>query len=88
MVGDFTFALGEALGCEFDSKRIITEEKAKEEAYKNVLPRVMIDGPFGSASEDYHKFEVVMLVGAGIGVTPFASILKVRLSMLRTLRRA
>ncbi|CAG8655794.1 3284_t:CDS:2, partial [Gigaspora rosea] len=41
-----------------------------------VLPRVMIDGPFGSASEDVFKFEVAMLVGAGIGVTPFASILK------------
>jgi NADPH oxidase 2 len=36
----------------------------------------MIDGPFGSASEDFQKYEVAMLVGAGIGVTPFASILK------------
>jgi predicted ferric reductase len=36
----------------------------------------MIDGPFGSASEDFQKYEVVILVGAGIGVTPFASILK------------
>ncbi|CAG8718240.1 3648_t:CDS:2, partial [Ambispora leptoticha] len=43
---------------------------------KKVLPRVMIDGPFGSASEDVFKFEIAMLVGAGIGVTPFASILK------------
>jgi len=41
-----------------------------------VLPRVMVDGPFGSASEDFLKFETVLLVGAGIGVTPFASILK------------
>lgn len=37
---------------------------------------VMIDGPFGSASEDFQKYEAVILVGAGIGVTPFASILK------------
>jgi hypothetical protein len=36
----------------------------------------MIDGPFGSASEDFQKYEVAVLVGAGIGVTPFASILK------------
>lgn len=41
-----------------------------------VLPRVMIDGPFGSASEDVFDFETVILVGGGIGVTPFASILK------------
>ena len=35
-----------------------------------------IDGPFGSASEDVFQYEVSVLVGAGIGVTPFASILK------------
>lgn len=35
-----------------------------------------IDGPFGTASEDVFRYDVVMLVGAGIGVTPFASILK------------
>lgn len=38
--------------------------------------RVAVDGPFGTASEDVFRYEVVMLVGAGIGVTPFASILK------------
>lgn len=38
--------------------------------------RLAIDGPFGTASEDVFRYEVVMLVGAGIGVTPFASILK------------
>ena len=43
---------------------------------RKVLPRVYIDGPFGSASEDVFKYEVAVLVGAGIGVTPFASILK------------
>ena len=37
------------------------------------LPRVMIDGPFGSASEDFLNFETVLLIGAGIGVTPYAS---------------
>jgi hypothetical protein len=38
--------------------------------------RIAVDGPFGTASEDVFSYEVVMLVGAGIGVTPFASILK------------
>ena len=41
-----------------------------------VCVRIAIDGPFGTASEDVFRYEVVMLVGAGIGVTPFASILK------------
>lgn len=38
--------------------------------------RMGVDGPFGTASEDVFDYEVSMLVGAGIGVTPFASILK------------
>uniref|UniRef100_A0A8C2WLY8 NADPH oxidase 1 n=1 Tax=Cyclopterus lumpus TaxID=8103 RepID=A0A8C2WLY8_CYCLU len=39
-------------------------------------PKMGVDGPFGTASEDVFEYEVSMLVGAGIGVTPFASILK------------
>ncbi|XP_033919621.1 NADPH oxidase 1 isoform X2 [Melopsittacus undulatus] len=39
------------------------------------MPRIKVDGPFGTASEDVFQYEVAMLVGAGIGVTPFASIL-------------
>ncbi|KAJ8519114.1 hypothetical protein ONZ45_g3935 [Pleurotus djamor] len=82
VVGDFTKALSKAVGCDFDSK-----DKDKAAGGKVVgtntnppinrtLPRVMVDGPFGSASEDFLKYETVLLVGAGIGVTPFASILK------------
>jgi len=40
------------------------------------LPTVRIDGPFGAPAEDVFNVEVAVLVGAGIGVTPFASILK------------
>jgi NADPH oxidase 1 len=40
------------------------------------LPVVRIDGPYGAPAEDVFKSEVAVLVGAGIGVTPFASILK------------
>lgn len=40
------------------------------------LPAVRIDGPFGAPAEDVFKCEVAILIGAGIGVTPFASILK------------
>lgn len=39
-------------------------------------PILRIDGPFGAASEDVFKFKNVLLCGGGIGVTPFASILK------------
>jgi NADPH oxidase len=40
------------------------------------LPTVRIDGPFGAPAEDVFNCEVAVLIGAGIGVTPFASILK------------
>ncbi|KAH6917490.1 NADPH oxidase isoform 1 [Coprinopsis sp. MPI-PUGE-AT-0042] len=40
------------------------------------LPSVRIDGPYGAPAEDVFKSEVAVLIGAGIGVTPFASILK------------
>uniref|UniRef100_A0ACB8FXE3 NADPH oxidase 1 n=1 Tax=Sphaerodactylus townsendi TaxID=933632 RepID=A0ACB8FXE3_9SAUR len=46
------------------------------EQQKPKTPRIKVDGPFGTASEDVFQYEVAMLVGAGIGVTPFASVLK------------
>nr|XP_021551450.1 dual oxidase 2 [Neomonachus schauinslandi] len=39
-------------------------------------PKLYLDGPFGEGHQEWHKFEVSVLVGGGIGVTPFASILK------------
>jgi NADPH oxidase len=40
------------------------------------LPRIMIDGSYGSPCQDVFKYQAAVLIGAGIGVTPFASILK------------
>lgn len=81
--GDFTTAFAKALGCDFSKKERGGEKDKKGDAsmvipppLNRTLPRVMVDGPFGSASEDFFKYETVLLVGAGIGVTPFASILK------------
>uniref|UniRef100_A0A8C2VLB6 NAD(P)H oxidase (H2O2-forming) n=1 Tax=Chinchilla lanigera TaxID=34839 RepID=A0A8C2VLB6_CHILA len=39
-------------------------------------PKLYLDGPFGEGHQEWHRFEVSVLVGGGIGVTPFASILK------------
>ncbi|KAE9369246.1 hypothetical protein N431DRAFT_442928 [Stipitochalara longipes BDJ] len=90
MQGDFTKAVGRVLGCELDrpkgdkkdASQVVSVNKngpgadSVDPAIRRVLPRVYIDGPFGSASEDVFKYEIAVLVGAGIGVTPFASILK------------
>ncbi|KAK9997755.1 hypothetical protein SO802_022441 [Lithocarpus litseifolius] len=40
------------------------------------VPRVLIDGPYGAPAQDYKQYEVVLLVGLGIGATPMISIMK------------
>ncbi|KAG9489487.1 hypothetical protein GDO78_005456 [Eleutherodactylus coqui] len=40
------------------------------------FPKLFLDGPFGEGHQEWNNFEVSVLVGGGIGVTPFASILK------------
>ena len=35
-----------------------------------------MDGPYGAPAQDYREYEVVLLVGLGIGATPMISILK------------
>lgn len=80
VAGDWTTAFSKALGCNFDKKgkgdKGDTKGTAVAPPVNRPLPRVMVDGPFGSASEDFLNYEAVLLVGGGIGVTPFASILK------------
>jgi NADPH oxidase len=39
-------------------------------------PTIRVDGPYGAPAEDVWENEVAVMVGAGIGVTPWASILK------------
>ncbi|XP_058102675.1 respiratory burst oxidase homolog protein C-like [Magnolia sinica] len=41
-----------------------------------IFPKVLIDGPYGAPAQDYKKYDVVLLVGLGIGATPFISIVK------------
>jgi len=47
-----------------------------EEEGRIALPKVRIDGPYGTASGDVFMYSHVILVGGGIGVTPFVSVLK------------
>lgn len=89
-VGDFTRTLGKTLGCIFEPSgrkggsgktAVVSIEKEAKAAdvdprIRKIMPRIYIDGPFGSASEDVFNYEVAILAGAGVGVTPFAAILK------------
>jgi len=42
-----------------------------------------VDGPYGAPAQDYQNFDVLLLIGLGIGATPFISILKDLLSDTR-----
>ena len=39
-------------------------------------PIIRVDGPFGAPAEHVYDYPYIMLIAAGIGVTPYASILK------------
>lgn len=82
-VGDFTRALGERLGATPSLTASLTE-KGKSDDFVDItqvrsstgLPLVRIDGPYGAPAQDVFSCDVAILIGAGIGVTPFSSILK------------
>ncbi|XP_048324801.2 respiratory burst oxidase homolog protein B [Ziziphus jujuba] len=40
------------------------------------MPKLLIDGPYGAPAQDYKEYEVLLLVGLGIGATPLISIVK------------
>ncbi|KAJ1380897.1 Riboflavin synthase-like beta-barrel [Sesbania bispinosa] len=42
----------------------------------DMMPKLLIDGPYGAPAQDYKNYEVILLVGLGIGATPLISILK------------
>ncbi|XP_058880726.1 NADPH oxidase 3-like [Acipenser ruthenus] len=65
VVGDWTGAL---------QKTCVTEGEGGK--MSTALPRIAVDGPFGSPSSDVFRYGVSVCIAAGIGVTPFASVLK------------
>ena len=87
---DFTNSLAASIGCEFEPQEEITgvlmskvigiDQKAPildvDPTIRRPLPAVFIDGPFGGAWEDIFEYEIAVLIGAGTGIMPFASILK------------
>ncbi|KAI4172004.1 MAG: hypothetical protein LQ343_003913 [Gyalolechia ehrenbergii] len=80
-VGDWTRDLGDALGCgPAQSKELDTLDPSGvyEIALQNhqSMPAIRIDGPYGAPAEDVFDNEIAVLIGTGIGITPWASILK------------
>ena len=71
-VGDWTSKVHDLLGnIEYnESKRKITETPT----FDNLV--VKIDGPMGASSQGFSDYPILILVAAGIGVTPMISVLK------------
>ncbi|XP_070567414.1 cytochrome b-245 heavy chain-like isoform X2 [Ptychodera flava] len=65
LVGDWTQALSKV--CKADEIEFQVASK---------MPSLGIDGPFGTSSTDIFRYSVGVCVAAGIGATPFASVLK------------
>jgi NADPH oxidase len=79
-VGDFTRALGDALGAGGAQAKLFEDnpQGMYEVALQNgqEMPTLRIDGPYGAPAEDVFNNEIAVLIGTGIGVTPWAAILK------------
>ncbi|KNE58892.1 hypothetical protein AMAG_04430 [Allomyces macrogynus ATCC 38327] len=75
VVGDWTRSVAQACGVSFTDDDWTAPAVVGQAAVAQ-LPEIMMDGPYGAAAEDWMRYDVVLLVGAGIGVTPYASILK------------
>lgn len=80
-LGDFTCALADAVGAGPAQAQFYDEldpmgmyEIALDAGQK--MPEIKIDGPYGAPAEDVFENEIAVLVGTGIGVTPWASVLK------------
>lgn len=62
-VGDWTEAVAERFRTAMDQNSA-------------AFPSLSVDGPFGSPAEESFGYEANVLIGAGIGVTPFVSVMR------------
>ncbi|KAF9164776.1 hypothetical protein DFQ26_001010 [Actinomortierella ambigua] len=87
IVGDWTTAFTKLLGCSFDDERQYWIEEMLCKSTETIAAvagaattgfssSAHVDQNRASMSEDAFNYEIAVLVGAGIGVTPFASVLK------------
>ncbi|MCO5588511.1 hypothetical protein L7F22_042468 [Adiantum nelumboides] len=81
-LGDWTREMGKVF-----KEALDYSEKKKYEIDENEhdprFPKLCIDGPYGAPAQEYKKYEVLLLVGVGIGATPFISVVKDVLNHIR-----
>lgn len=93
VVGDWTNDLMNLFGkvCDFqtfatnaDLDRLETTLIADAAVQETRFPKLMIDGPYGAPAQNHTNYDVLLLIGVGIGATPFISILKDLLNNLNS----
>ncbi|KAI4354442.1 hypothetical protein L6164_003302 [Bauhinia variegata] len=47
-------------------------------------PKILIKGPYGAPAQNYKKYDVLLLIGLGIGATPMISIIKDLLNNMKS----
>ncbi|KAL4180828.1 hypothetical protein AMTRI_Chr12g234330 [Amborella trichopoda] len=77
-IGDWTEELKRVFAETCDSSSVIGRAKFDDQGRidQKSLPRLLVDGPYGAPAQDYRNYDVLLLVGLGIGATPFISILR------------
>merc|ERR1712088_9694 len=63
-------------GSELRNRKVSHYDGPGKRAKPNKTMEIYIDGPFGSPSSNIYRAEHAVLIGTGIGITPFASILQ------------
>jgi len=80
VAGDWTKELATRFQCiKTDIKKDADDKiSTNNNIYQDELiqTKIYVNGPFGAPAEDALNYKTLVLIGAGIGVTPFASILK------------
>lgn len=72
-LGDWTKAMYEKVNAEKESSSAADKPLGEHDSLGFT---VRVDGPYGAPSEDFYDYDRIILIGAGIGVTPFISIMK------------
>ncbi|KAK1351981.1 Respiratory burst oxidase-like [Heracleum sosnowskyi] len=80
--GDWTSQLKTLLcrvhqpAAEINQSGLLREDLSQQSHNIHRVPKLLIDGPYGAPAQDYQKYDIVLLVGLGIGATPLISIVK------------
>ncbi|XP_022944089.1 putative respiratory burst oxidase homolog protein H [Cucurbita moschata] len=88
--GDWTSELmnrfGKACSAEDEMKRggIVRQERTNDLRSSDKYPHILIKGPYGAPAQNYKNYDILLLIGLGIGATPMISILKDLLNHVKT----